>query len=89
MAAYVALSRATSMEQLQVLNFDPAKYVPFMRCVQLFGNTTFYYYRVVAHPRVLAWHDCVPESMCVDDDIDAGEDDEMDNDYAKAAYYMT
>jgi len=57
------------MEQLQVLNFDPAK--------------------VVAHPRVLAWHDqCVPESMYIDEDIKAGEDDEMDDNDAMAAYYM-
>lgn len=62
--AYVALSRATSMEQLQVLNFDPAK--------------------VVAHPRVLAWHGCTPGEHMYSD-----EDAEMDNEEAMAAYYMT
>lgn len=39
--------------------------------------------RVVAHPRVLAWHDydCEPQ--------DVYSDDEIDNDEAMSAYYMT
>lgn len=61
--AYVALSRATSMEHLQVLNFNPAK--------------------VVAHPRVLVWHNCNQEDMHVD------EDDEIDDEQAMVAYYTT
>jgi len=61
--AYVALSRATTMEHLQVLNFEPAK--------------------VVAHPRVLAWHDCKPQDMYLD------EDDDIDDEEAMSAYYMT
>ena len=80
--AYVALSRATSMAQLQVLNFDPAKFVSTFICFVYYANLLSF--RVVAHPRVLAWHNCEPEKdMYIDDD------DEMENEEAMAAYYMT
>ncbi|KAF8634433.1 hypothetical protein AX15_000883 [Amanita polypyramis BW_CC] len=61
--AYVALSRATTMECLQVLNFDPMK--------------------VVAHPRVLAWHGITEDVIEIFDDFN----DEMDSCDAIAMYY--
>jgi hypothetical protein len=67
------------MEHLQVLNFDPARYV---LCIWFVGYANMFS-RVVAHPRVLAWHDydCEPQ--------DVYSDDEIDNDEAMSAYYMT
>lgn len=49
--AYVALSRATTLEGLQVLRFDPAK-------VGLFDpipNSLIRFLQVQAHPKVVAW----------------------------------
>jgi hypothetical protein len=51
--AYVALSRATSMESLQVLNFDPTKYFDISLCQCKSDSLDD---RVVAHPDVLTWH---------------------------------
>ena len=53
--AYVALSRATSLEGLEVHNFDPQK--------QAFPSGPFSDFfliafpRVIAHPRVIEWYD--------------------------------
>jgi len=63
--AYVALSRATNMQTLEVLNFQPTK--------------------VVAHPRVLAWHKEFEQ-----DDMHSLDDelcDEMDSEEAMMHYY--
>ena len=50
--AYVALSRATSIERLQIINFDPLKYVEFARVVHVL---ILFVFRVQAHPTVLDW----------------------------------
>jgi len=64
--AYVALSRATSMKTLEVLNFHPHK--------------------VMAHPRVLAWHKQYEQDS---DDMYARDDlsEEMDNYEAIVNYH--
>jgi len=61
--AYVALSRATTMDTLQVLNFDAA--------------------RVVAHPRVLAWHEENLEKRRQQQEFE----DEMDAEAAVKGYH--
>lgn len=76
--AYVALSRATRMETLQVVNFDPAKYV---RSTQLYSCILTVNWivrcRVRAHPRVLEWMaehmDKVPDLPYIPD----GEDEDV------------
>lgn len=55
-AAYVALSRATRMETLQVLNFDSSKYVCLLLLyMRLLTGLIHCAHRVRAHPRVLEW----------------------------------
>ena len=69
--AYVALSRATSLETLEVLNFDPSKYA--LRCFVINAHAL---HRVTAHPRVIAWHQGHNDHSNGDSD-----DDEMEMDY--------
>lgn len=49
--AYVALSRATTLEGLQVLNFDATK-VCFLTVLK---TASQYPIQVQAHPKVVAW----------------------------------
>lgn len=49
--AYVALSRATTLDGLQVLNFDPTKVYSFSRIF----NFLLKFLQVQAHPKVVAW----------------------------------
>jgi ATP-dependent DNA helicase PIF1 len=49
--AYVALSRATTLEGLQVLNFDPAKVYLFKPNL----NVLIRFLQVQAHPKVVSW----------------------------------
>lgn len=52
--AYVALSRATSLDGLQVLNFNPSKVcLPVVICRRR-TNSNF---QVQAHPKVVQWSD--------------------------------
>lgn len=51
-AAYVALSRATSLDGLQVLGFHPDKCVQFLLITRAALDMTF---RIEAHPRVIQW----------------------------------
>ncbi|KAH9081889.1 hypothetical protein EDB83DRAFT_592473 [Lactarius deliciosus] len=53
-AAYVALSRATSLDSLEVHNFDPLK-----QGFPLFSSKPFLivFPRVMAHPRVIEWYE--------------------------------
>lgn len=52
--AYVALSRATNMEHLQVLNFLPEKYISHF--VPSYPYLKLFLCRVMAHPKVLTWY---------------------------------
>jgi ATP-dependent DNA helicase PIF1 len=49
--AYVALSRATTLDGLQVLNFDPAK----VCMLYLISILLIRSLQVQAHPKVVAW----------------------------------
>ena len=49
--AYVALSRATSLDGLQVLHFDPSK----VRFANSFFNSSTDVAQVMAHPKVVQW----------------------------------
>ena len=53
-AAYVALSRATSLQSLQVLNFSPARYA---RSNTRFRSLAHVVSRVMVHETVLNWHE--------------------------------
>ena len=53
--AYVALSRATRMETLQVINFNPDKYVLLVDAVFVAVCNRDMLSRVRAHPRVIEW----------------------------------
>jgi hypothetical protein len=72
------------MQTLEVLNFQPTKSVIAMH----HKHTLTYYvttFRVMAHPRVLAWHREYEQDdmQCLGDDLS----DEMDNDEAMMSYY--
>lgn len=80
-SAYVALSRATNMQTLEVLNFHPSKWV---LSIMLGDIILTCLRRVMAHPRVLHWHkNFEQDDVCFDDDFD----DEMDNYEAMANYH--
>ncbi|KAJ3575906.1 hypothetical protein NP233_g801 [Leucocoprinus birnbaumii] len=68
--AYVALSRATNMDHLQVLNFAKEKYDPLSKCWNL---TLTDMHRVMAHPMVLAWYGEHVRTAEQDFDIDEEE----------------
>jgi hypothetical protein len=87
--AYVALSRATSLATLQVVNFDPIKYARSWfnsRSSDPCSNP-----RVIVHPRVLEWYNGngSKHGRKFDDEFDEFDEfDEMDNDEdAIAAYF--
>lgn len=80
--AYVALSRATSMQTLEVLNFQPRKLV-IAYSTATYTNMTLF--RVMAHQRVLAWHREFEQDGMHYNDHNLG--DEMDNDEAMMSYY--
>lgn len=52
--AYVALSRATSLQTLQVLNFDPVRWVCSSNW---FRSMAYVVFRVMVHDVVLNWHE--------------------------------
>lgn len=56
--AYVGLSRATSLDTLQVLHFDPSRCAD-VRAIIGVGSSDIYLctHRVVAHPIVVEWHE--------------------------------
>ena len=55
--AYVGLSRATSLDSLQVLNFDPTRYADALRHAKAVCLTFTFTCRVFAHPVVIDWHE--------------------------------
>ncbi|THH12878.1 hypothetical protein EW146_g7285 [Bondarzewia mesenterica] len=81
--AYVALSRATNLDTLQVVNFNSSKSVVF----PIISNA-----QVVAHPRVLEWHMELTRHEDYDeyDEYNEGnniDDAFMDTEEAIASYY--
>jgi hypothetical protein len=68
-AAYVALSRATSMDGLQVLNFDPCKYVRSEE-TSTSRILTAQCRRVKANPRVIAYYTDFGAAQDVDNQFD-------------------
>ena len=55
--AYVALSRATSLDGLQVLNFDPAKVrkMTLLETRSSGADVLSFSSQVKAHPKVVEW----------------------------------
>lgn len=84
--AYVALSRATKLETLQVLNFNQRLYVwTLSRYAYRVRKLTNFHCRVQAHPRVLEWYDKI-----LDEDEEARNKEmemEMDDEEAISAYW--
>lgn len=84
--AYVGLSRATSLETLQVLNFDPT------RCADarvMLGASCLMFalhvHRVIAHPAVIAWH----EGNLRQELQHQAFEDEMDAEEAVRSYFQS
>jgi ATP-dependent DNA helicase PIF1 len=89
--AYVAISRATCLEQLQILNFDPGKCVDASSppvAISLIESAS-HFYRVMAHPRVLEWYGAAskPKPGVNADEYDYfSEFEEMDSELAMQYY---
>ena len=79
-AAYVALSRATSLQTLQVLNFDPSR--QGLHSNNCFRPVAYVVSRVMVHETVLTWHEKNVERERKARDFE----EEMDNDLAVKDY---
>lgn len=74
------------MQTLEVHNFNTDKYasVYYWRLFKLLLT----YFRVIAHPRVLAWHNkSEQDSTAAQHAVDGYISDEMDNDEAMTSYH--
>lgn len=81
--AYVGLSRATSLDTLQVLNFDPTRYADVLVVGPLMSDHVLLP-RVIAHPAVVKWH----EGNLHQEQQHQEFEDEMDAEEAVRSYFQ-